>query len=334
VRICVYGAGAIGGHVAARLAQGARVSGAEVSVVARGAHLRAMQERGLRVQARDGLLECRPRATDDARTLGPQDAVLVTVKAPSLPEVAAGIGPLLREDTPVAFVMNGIPWWYFDRTAQDGARLPELDPGEAIRAAVGVPRTLGAVVYSAAIATGPGVITALAEDSRVVIGELDGGMTPRVRAIAEAIAAGGGMGGEAVPDIRRAVWAKLLGNIMTGPLCVLGRHDMGTLLADPAIRAAAVRAGDELVAVARAYGFELGGSVAARVARSAGLAHRPSILQDLEAGRPMEVEALWRAPLALARRAGVPTPQLDLVVSLASRAAQAAGLWRPVEGET
>jgi 2-dehydropantoate 2-reductase len=149
-----------------------------------------------------------------------------------------------------------------------------------------------------------------------------------VRAIAEAIAAGGGMGGEAVPDIRRAVWAKLLGNIMTGPLCVLGRHDMGTLLADPAIRAAAVRAGDELVAVARAYGFELGGSVAARVARSAGLAHRPSILQDLEAGRPMEIDSLFQAPLRLAREAGVPTPTLSLLVALATQAAEAAGLYR------
>lgn len=329
MRICVYGAGAIGGHVAARLARG----GAEVSVVARGAHLRAMQEKGLRVQARDGLLECRPRATDDPATLGPQDAVIVTVKVPSLPEVAAGIGPLLREDTAVAFVMNGIPWWYYDRTAQDGARLPALDPGEAIRRAVGVGRTIGGVVYSAATVTEPGVIRALAEDSRVVLGELDGAMTPRVRALADAIAAGGGMAGQAVPDIRAAVWAKLMGNIMTGPLCVLGRHDMGSLLSEPAIRDAAIRMGEELVAIAAAHGCDLGGSVAGRVARSAGLAHKPSILQDLEAGRPMEVEALWRAPLALAERAGVPAPTLALMTGLAARAAQAAGLWRPLEAE-
>lgn len=326
MKICVYGAGAIGGHVAARLARG----GADVSIVARGAHLAAMQARGLRVEAADGLLECRPRATDDPRTLGAQDAVLVTVKAPSLAEVAAGIGPLLGPQTAVAFVMNGIPWWYHDRTAQDGARLPALDPGDAIRNAVGIPRTLGAVVYSAATVTEPGVIRALAPDSRVVLGELDGRMTPRLERIAAAIRAGG-MGGEAVPDIRQAVWAKLLGNIMTGPLCVLGRHDMGTLLSDPDVAAAAVRAGEELVAIAQAYGFDLGGSVATRVQRSSGLAHKPSILQDLEAARPMEVEALWRAPLALAALAGVPTPQLSFVIALASRAAQAAGLWRPLE---
>ena len=330
MRICVYGAGAIGGHVAARLAAGARTSGAQVSVVARGAHLRAMQERGLTVRARDGVLHCRPVATDDPAMLGPQDAVVITVKAPSLPEVAAGIGPLLREDTAVAFVMNGIPWWYFDRTAQDGARLPALDPGEAIRRAVGIPRTLGGVVYSAATVVEPGVIEALAEDGRVVLGELDGRITPRLTALADAIAAGG-MGGQAVPDIRMAVWSKLLGNLMTGPLCVLARQDMGRLLAIPAIREAAIRAGEEVVAIAAAYGFDLGGSVAPRAARSAGLRHRPSILQDLEAGRPMEVESLWRAPLALAAAAGVDAPTLGLLVALASQAAQAAGCWAPQE---
>lgn len=331
MKVCVYGAGAIGGHVAARLAAGAAKSGAEVSVVARGAHLAAMREKGLTVRARDGVLHCRPAATDDPATLGRQDAVIVTVKAPSLAEVAAGIAPLLGEDTAVAFVMNGIPWWYHDRTARNGARLAALDPGEAIRRAVGIPRTLGGVVYSAATVVEPGVIEALAEDGRVVLGELDGAITPRLLALADAIAAGG-MGGQAVPDIRMAVWSKLLGNLMTGPLCVLARQDMGTLLSIPVVREAAVRVGEEVVAIAAAHGFDLGGSVAARAARSAGLRHRPSILQDLEAGRPMEVESLWRAPLALAEATGVPAPTLALLVALASQAAQAAGCWRPAAG--
>ena len=328
MRICVFGAGAIGGHLAARLAHGARSSGVQVSVVARGAHLRAMQQRGLTVRARDGVLRCQPNATDHPATLGPQDAVIVTTKAPALGTVAAAIAPLLHGDTAVAFVMNGIPWWYHDRTARDGARMPALDPGESIRRAVGIPRTLGGVVYSAATVVEPGVVEALAGDGRVVLGELDGSVTPRLIALADAVAAGG-MGGQAVPDIRMAVWSKLLGNLMTGPICVLARRDMGTLLAEPTLREAAIRVGEEVVAIAAAYGFDLGGSVAARAGRSAGLRHRPSILQDLEAGRPMEVEALWRAPLGLAADAGVPAPILALLVALASQAAEGKGCWAP-----
>jgi 2-dehydropantoate 2-reductase len=300
----------------------------QVSVVARGPHLRAIEQRGLTVRARDGVLQCRPAATEDPAALGPQDAVIVTVKAPALPAVAAGIAPLLRDDTAVAFVMNGIPWWYYDGTARDGARLPTLDPGEAVRRAVGVPRTIGGVVYAAATVTEPGVIEALAEDSRVLLGELDGAISPRLLALTDAIAAGG-MTAQAVPDIRLAVWSKLLGNLMTGPLCVLGRQDMGTLLSVPAIRAAATRMAEETAAIAAAHGYEVGGSIAGRVARSAGLRHRPSILQDFEAGRPMEVEALWRAPLALAEAAGVAAPTLALMTALAAQAAEAAGLYRP-----
>lgn len=330
MRICVYGAGAIGGHIAARLAKG----GAEVSIVARGPHLRAVQEDGLTVQAADGVLHCRPRATDDPSRLGPQDAVIVTVKAPALPAVAAGIGPLLGPETAVAFVMNGIPWWYFDRTPQEGRQLPLLDPGDAVREAVGVHRTIGGVVYSAATVTRPGYVEALAPDNRVILGEPDGAMTPRLQALAGAIAAGG-MGGIAVPDIRAAVWAKLLGNLMTGPLCLLARSSMQDTLTDPAVRRAAIAAAREVLAVAAAYGHPITGQTPEdRIARSAQIAHRPSILQDLEAGRAMEIDALFTVPLQLAQEAGVPTPVLDLSVALARRAAIAAGLHRPVQETT
>jgi 2-dehydropantoate 2-reductase len=328
MRICIYGAGAIGGHVAARLARG----GAEVSVIARGAHLAAIREHGLTVEAADGVLRCRPRASEDPGALGPQDAVIVTVKAPALPQVAAGIAPLLGPDTAVAFVMNGVPWWYFDRTEREGERLPALDPGEALRRAVGIPRTLGGVVYAAASVAAPGVIRALAPDSRVVLGELDGAMTPRLAALAGAISAGG-MRGEAVADIRRAVWTKLLGNLMTGPLCLLARSCMQDTLAAPALRAAAVTIAREVMALAEAHGQPIAGDAPeARIARSAGLRHRPSILQDLEGGRPMEVEALFQAPLALARAAGVPVPMLEVMVALATRAAIEAGLYAPPGG--
>lgn len=328
MRVCVYGAGAIGGHVAARLARG----GAEVSVIARGPHLQAIKDHGLTVEALDGTLHCRPRASADPAGIGPQDAVIVTTKAPALPSVAAGIGPLLGPETAVAFVMNGIPWWYWDRTPQEGRRLPLLDPGDSVRHAVGIPRTIGGVVYSAATVTKPGHVQALAPDHRVVLGELDGRVTPRLRALAAAIAAGG-MGGVAVPDIRAAVWAKLLGNMMNGPLCLLARSSMRDTLADPVVRQAAIAAAREVMAIAAAHGHPITGQTPEdRIARSATIPHRPSILQDLDSGRAMEIDAIFTVPLHLAREAGVPTPVLDLAVALVTRAAIAAGLYPAPEG--
>jgi 2-dehydropantoate 2-reductase len=326
VKVCVYGAGAIGGHVAARLARG----GAEVSVIARGPHLAAIRQRGLTVQAHDGVLHSRPRASDNPAEIGPQDAVVVTVKAPALPSVAAGIAPLLGPETSVAFVMNGIPWWYHDGTPEAGRRLPELDPGDALRCAVGIPRTIGGVVYSAATVVEPGTVQVEAKDGRVILGEIDGSLTPRLRALAAAIAAGG-MGGVAVPDIRAAVWAKLLGNLMTGPLCILARSCMEDTLASPAVRETAIRMAREVTAIAAAQGWPIAGDAPeTRIARSSKLRHKPSILQDLEAGRAMEIDALFAAPLRLAREAGVAVPTLDVMTALATRAAIAAGLWRPV----
>src|SRR5262249_4862721 len=152
----VYGAGAIGGHLAVRLARG----GADVSVVARGQHLAAIQRDGLTVHASDGQFNVRMPASDDPKALGPQDAVLVTVKAPALPEVAAGIGPLLKPDTPVVFVMNGVPWFYFHGigSALDGRRLPKIDPDDTLWRAVGPERAIAGVVYAASTVIAPGVV--------------------------------------------------------------------------------------------------------------------------------------------------------------------------------
>jgi 2-dehydropantoate 2-reductase len=312
MRICVYGAGAIGGHIAARLAKG----GADVSLVARGPHLAAIQANGLTVHARDGVLHSRPRASADPAELGPQDAVIVTTKAPALPSVAAGIGPLLGPDTPVAFVMNGIPWWYNDATARDGQHLDALDPGGALRQAIGIRRTIGGVVYSATTVTEPGVVMVETGDARA-------------EALAAAIAAGG-LPSPVVPDIRQAVWQKLLGNLMTGPLCILARSCMQDIYTSEEVRDAAVRSAGEIIAIAAAEGITIPGDApVARVARSAKLRHKPSILQDLEAGRSMEIEAMFQAPLRLARAAGVATPTLSLMVALATRSAIAAGLYTP-----
>jgi 2-dehydropantoate 2-reductase len=323
MKIAVFGAGAIGGHLAARLALG----GAEVSIVARGAHLAAIRANGLTVHAHDGTHHSTPRASDDPRDLGPQDAVIVTVKSPALPDVAAGIAPLLGPDTPVAFVMNGIPWWYFDRHGgpHDGLRLPEADPGDALRQAIGVGRTIGGVVYSATEVIAPGVVKSEHGNIRVILGEPDGEVSERARAIAAVIAAGG-MPSPVSPDIRSEIWSKLLGNLASGPLCVLTRMGVRDTYADPLLRATAFRMAEEGRAIAAALGRPLPASASERVA-GATMAHKPSILQDLEIGRPMEIATLFDLPLKLARLTGVETPTLDVMIALARQAARARGLY-------
>ena len=324
MRICVYGAGAIGGHMAVRFARG----GATVSVVARGPHLTAIQRDGLSVHAVDGQHHLRPTATDDPATLGPQDAVIVTVKAPALPQVAAGIAPLLQADTAVAFVMNGIPWWYFHALpgAHQGSRLPRIDPDDVLRRAVGPQRTIGGVVYSASAVTAPGVIEVEQPRSRVVFGEPDGRMTERVETLAGLLRAGGIIG-EATADIRTALWNKLVNNLAGGTLAVLSGAAPRDVFAEPACREAALRVMQEAAAIAEAHGSRPERNFDQRVARTAGLDHKPSILQDLELGRPMEIDGMFDAPLVLARMAGVPAPTLELLVALAKVRARGAGLY-------
>ncbi|HEY4174667.1 MAG TPA: 2-dehydropantoate 2-reductase, partial [Rhodopila sp.] len=206
MKICIYGAGAIGGHLAARLYK----AGAEVSVIARGAHLAAIQANGLTVHAVDGEHRAPVQASADPAELGRQDAVFVTVKAPALPAVAASIGPLLGADTAVAFVMNGIPWWYFDHLAgpHEGTPLPRIDPDNALRRALGAGRTIGGVVYSASAVVEPGVVDVEQPKSRFILGEPDGSMSDRVTTLAGLITKGG-VSGEATPAIRTEIWNKL-----------------------------------------------------------------------------------------------------------------------------
>ncbi|MBU6497741.1 MAG: 2-dehydropantoate 2-reductase [Rhodospirillales bacterium] len=324
MRVCVFGAGAIGGHLAARLATG----GAEVSIVARGAHLAAIRHNGLRVHAPDTRMHVHPRATDDPATLGPQDAVLVTAKAPALPSVAAAIAPLLGPDTPVAFVMNGIPWWYFDRHggALEGTRLPALDSGEAVRRAIGPARAVGGVVYSACTVVAPGVVEVGHNRNRLVLGEPDGTLSARIEAIAGPLRAGG-LRVDVTDRVRDWVWSKLLLNLGSGPLAVLTGMAPQDIHTEPACTAAARAIYAEAAAIAEALGCTPHFDVETQLTHARAMTHKPSILQDLELGRPMEVESIFAAPLALARLAGVATPALDLLVAMAKLRARAAGLY-------
>jgi 2-dehydropantoate 2-reductase len=324
MRVCVYGAGAIGGHLAVRLARG----GAEVSVLARGPHLAAIQHDGLTVHTSEGQLHARVQASDDPVSLGPQDAVLVTVKAPSLPAVAAGIGPLLKADTSVAFVMNGIPWFYFHGIggALEGRRLPKIDPGDALWRAVGPERAIAGVVYAASAVIAPGVIELENPNSRVVLGEPDGRSSQRVQAIAAHIN-GGGMKAVVSTAIRDEIWNKLLGNLGNAPMAVLTQVSIRDLFQEPECVAAARRVMQEAAAVANALGANPDADHDKRIAHGRSLDHKPSILQDLELGRPMEIDGIFDAPLELAHMVSVATPTLDLLVAMAKVRARAARLY-------
>jgi 2-dehydropantoate 2-reductase len=324
MRICVYGAGAIGGHLAGRLAK----AGVDVSVVARGPHLAAIRQNGLTVLAGDGDIHARVAASDDPAELGPQDAVIVAVKAPALPAVAAGIAPLLGPDTPVAFAMNGIPWWYFYKHGGplDGRRLPRIDPGDAVWNAVGPQRAIGGAVYSSCTVTAPGVIEATNQVNRLVLGEPDGSLSARAEAIAAPLREAGFVM-EVTPRVREAVWAKLLLNIASGPLAVLGASPTKALYVEPGCVAAAQTMMDEAAAIAAAMGCPVPPDPARRAKVGGGGSHLPSIAQDLALGRPMEVDAIYGTPLEMARMVGVATPVLDMLVALVRVRARQAGLY-------
>ncbi|MEA2767535.1 MAG: 2-dehydropantoate 2-reductase [Acetobacteraceae bacterium] len=324
MKICIYGAGAIGGHLAARLHK----AGAEVSVIARGAHLAAIQANGLTVHAVDGEHHTPVRASADSAELGPQDAVFVTVKAPALPAVAASIKPLLGIDTPVAFVMNGIPWWYFDHLPgpHQGKSLPRIDPDDALRKALGPDRAIGGVVYSASAVTAPGVVHVEQPKSRVILGEPDGTMSDRVLTLSGLITKSG-ISGEATPAIRTEIWNKLISNLAGGTLAVLTGSAPKGIYVEPATEQAALRMMQEATAIAQALGADPLTDHARRIGGQRSMDHKPSILQDLELGRPMEIDGMFDAPLALAQLAGVEVPTLELLVALCKLRARSAGLY-------
>jgi 2-dehydropantoate 2-reductase len=325
MRLCVFGAGAIGGWLAGLLAE----SGVEVSVVARGAHLAAIREHGLTVELQARTVRARVAASDRPEDLGAQDAVIVTVKAPALSSVAAGIGPLLGPQTMVAFVMNGIPWWYFyaHGGAMEGQRLARLDPGDALWQTVGPERVIGGIAWPASSVPSPGVVRMVSgETLGVTFGEPSGVLSPRLQALEEAFKRAGLP--VAVSDrIRDLIWQKLIFNLSAGPMCVLTQTPVRATHEEPVLVGASRLVLAEAEAVARAMGRSPVVDVERTVTVNRSLGHRPSILQDLQAGRPMEIDALYAVPLEMARMVGVATPTLDLLVGLIKVKARAAGLY-------
>ncbi len=325
MRLCVYGAGAVGGYLAGFLARG----GADVSVVARGAHLAAIQTNGLTVETPDETITARIAASDDPAALGQQDAVLVTVKATGLPEVAARIAPLLGPDTPVVFVINGIPWWYFHGLGgpRDGEGIPLLDPSGALSQAVGAGRAIGGVFWPACSVPRPGVIKLLTGHGRgTSFGEPSGEITARLEAIGDAFRAAS-LPVTLSDQLRALIWHKLVFNLSAGPLCVLTESAVKETHTEPALIATSRALLAEAKSLAAEIGFPVDLDPEQVVATNTKLAHRPSILQDLEAGRRMEIDALYSVPLQMAQAAGIPMPTLNLLAALIRAKAREKGLY-------
>jgi len=282
VRILVAGAGAIGGYIGARLAR----SGADVTLFARGAHLQAMRERGLRVHTAQGDFEVRPRLTGDLNDVGQTDVIILGVKAHGLTELAPRLRPLFTSDTVVVSTQNGIPWWYFQLHGGelDGWTLESVDPGGVIASAIEPGRVVGSLAYFATEMTGPGVIQHV-EGNRISFGEPAGGRSDRCRAIAEALI-GAGFRCPISTRIRSEIWVKLLGNVAFNPISALTAATLAAMARHPQVSRVARDVMAEAGNVAARLGIELPISIDQRMAGAESVGeHKTSMLQDLEIGR-------------------------------------------------
>ncbi len=316
MRICVVGAGAIGGLLAVRLAQ----AGEKVSVVDQGAHLQAIQRDGLKLLMADGSehLERSMEATASMRDVGPQDVVILAVKTQILPAIAPQLDSLLNDDTIILPMQNGLPWWYFQKAGgeHEGRRIECLDPDGRLAAHVDVDRVVGCVVFPAGEIVSPGVVRHT-EGNRFPLGELDGSDSPRARALVEMFT-NAGFKSFVIEDVRAEIWLKLLGNLSFNPISALTHATMVDICQYPPSRALAKSLMEEAQAVANSLGITLRVSIEKRIAGAEKVGkHKTSMLQDVEAGRGLELEAIMGAVVELARLTGTATPGIDAIYALA-----------------
>ena len=322
MRICVFGAGAVGSHIAVRLA----LAGHEVSCVMRGPHLGAVRANGLTLRVGAAEFKAKVNASDDPAALGPQDVVISTLKATGVPSLATGLQPLLRDDTLVVFAQNGIPWWYDIGLSAKSPAVPDLgflDPGGRLRAAIPKERIIGGVIFSSNEIVAPGVAANLSpERNRLLIGECDDRASERIAKLRAALNEAS-IESPDVAQIRETIWSKLLTNMSMSVLCSLTGHTARGVRDDASLADVIPRLLDEANSIAQTCFPEV-----KRVTRSGPAPdHKPSILQDYELGRAMEIDVLVRAPAAFARAAGLSTPMLDLMAALAIRQAREKGLY-------
>jgi len=324
MKICIFGAGAIGGYMGAKLAE----AGAEVSLVARGPHLAAMQENGLTL-VEEGETKTFPvTASDDPASLGVQDYVIVTLKAHSVPPVVNRMQPLIGPDTTIVSGVNGVPWWYFHKIGGplEGTRLASVAPGDAQWNGFGPDRVLGCVVYPAAEVIEPGVVKHI-EGNRFSLGEPDGSRSERALRLSEALGKAG-LKAPVRPRLRDEIWVKLWGNLSFNPISALTHATLDVLCTDPGTRAVARAMMLEAQEIAEALGVKFPIDVERRIDGGAAVgAHRTSMLQDLDAGRPMEIDALLGSVQELGRVTGKPTLTIDTVLALVLLRARVAGLY-------
>lgn len=324
MRICIVGAGAIGGVLAARLAR----AGHDVSAIARGAHLQAIQAHGLTLKWADEKFTVDIRATDNPAELDPQDYVILTLKAPALPGIAASLEPLLGPDTVIVTAMNGVPWWFCHALTGPlaGRSLPSTDPNGRLGETLTSERLLGCVVHAGASVPEPGVVDHAAGDL-FIVGDASRCMTAPAAALADTIREAG-LDGRSSDDIHGEIWMKLIGNMGMGPICALTGATLAGLAADTDVRPIAAAMMREAAAVGEALGLPMNTSVEARIDRGAELGEfKPSILQDLERGRPLEIDAMVTVVSEMGAIAEIPTPTIDTVLALLRGRARRAGLY-------
>jgi 2-dehydropantoate 2-reductase len=314
VKIAIVGAGAIGAFLGAKLA----LSGVDVYLIARGPHLKEMQANGVRVRSPEGDFEAHPTATDDYESIGPVDYVFLTVKAHSLTAIAPSIGPLLGPETAVVSAQNGIPWWYFQSHGGpfDGMAIESVDPGGVIANAIDPSRIIGCVVYPSTVIVQPGVIEHI-EGNRFSIGELDGTSSERCKRLASALI-GAGLRAPVRGHIRHDMWVKLLGNVVFNPMSALTGATLEEMVSHPETSEIVRTVMAEADAVAEGLGVRLPLTIDQRMegARKVG-AHKTSMLQDLEAGRPMELESVVGVVIELGEKLGLPMPHTKTLYSCA-----------------
>ena len=310
MKFAIVGAGAIGAYVGAMLAK----SGEDVTLIARGPHLRAMQEHGVRVRGEIGEFEAHPTATDDPASVGEVDVVLLTLKTHSLPEMVPRLAPLIGPQTSVVSAQNGIPWWYFYRHGGpwEDTQLESVDPGGIITQNIESARVIGCIVYPSTSITEPGIIEHT-EGNRFAIGEPDGSKSDRCREIADVFIKAG-LRCPIRTDIRHDMWVKLMGNVAYNPISALTRATLIEIVQCPETRELASAIMREAESVAQKLGIELGVSIEQRLAGAEKVGHhKTSMLQDIEAGKPTELEAIVGAVVELGEKLGVDLPNTKSV---------------------
>ena len=326
MRICVFGAGAIGGYMGVKLAE----AGADVSLVARGPHLAAMKSNGLRLIEETSETTVSPIASDDPEELGVQDYIIVTLKAHSVPGVVPKMVPLIGPNTTIVSGVNGVPWWYFHGVGGsfEGTRLTSVDPGDVQWNGFGPDKVLGCVVYPAAEVVEPGVIKHI-EGNRFSLGEPDGSKSDRAVALSKALMSAG-LRAPVRPKLRDEIWVKLWGNLSFNPISALTHATLDVLCTDPGTREVARGMMVEAQEIAEKLGVKFPIDVQRRIDGGAAVgAHRTSMWQDLDQGRPMEIDALVKSVQELGVLTKTATPTIDTVLALTQLRAKTAGLYHP-----